>query len=87
VKAKLHIGRLILEGLPLSSHDEPRVRAELTAELQRLIAAGGLSHELRVGGAIPAVRGGTLEISRESGPQGLGRQIAQSVYGGLGKPE
>jgi hypothetical protein len=84
VNIKLHIDHLILEGLPVSSAQGPRVRAAVESELTRLLAAGGLSPELR-GGAVPRVRAGNLQFSAESSPAQLGKKIARSVYGGIGK--
>jgi hypothetical protein len=80
---KLHIDRLILEGLPVSSAQGPRVRAAVEAELVRLLATGGLSPDLRAV-AIPHVRAGNLQFSAESRPAQLGKEIARSVYGGIG---
>ena len=81
---KLRIDRLILEGLPVSSTEVPAVRAAVESELARLLATHGLSHEPQ-GGAIPQVRAGNLQLSAESSPAQLGKQIAQSVHGGIGK--
>jgi hypothetical protein len=87
MKINVHIERLILEGLPVSRHDGPRVRAAVTAELERLIAARGISEELQRGGAVPAVRAGTLRSETRTTSSQLGTQIARAVYGGLGRPE
>ena len=80
----VHIERLILDGLPLEWSQGPLVRAAIEQELTRLLAAHGLSDELRLGGAVPRVRAGALPLARESHPAGLGRQIARSVYRGIG---
>jgi hypothetical protein len=82
---KIHIERLLLEGLPVTSHHGPQLRAAVAAELQRLIGAHGIAHELRSAGAVPNIRAGTLQLGRATGPRGLGAQIAGAVYGGLGR--
>jgi hypothetical protein len=87
MKMHVHIERLVLEGLPVSSHDGPRVRAAVTAELARLIGAHGISDELRRGGAVPAVRAGALRTGARATSRQLGTQIARAVYGALGSPE
>jgi len=87
MKISVQIGRLVVEGLPVSNHDGPRVRAAVTAELERLIVAHGISDELRRGGALPAVQAGTLRIEPRTTPRQLGAKIARAVYGGLGSPE
>jgi hypothetical protein len=84
VKVRLHIERLILDGLPVSGDQAPSVRAAVETELARLIADGGLSHEVRSGGAVPGLRGGDIRIEQASRPARLGKQIAGAVYGGIG---
>lgn len=81
----LHIERLVLNGLPIAHHDGPLVQAAVEAELSRLLTAQGLSPTLSNGGAMPAVRGDSIQLARESSPAQLGMQIAQAVYGGLSK--
>ena len=81
----LHIERLILEGLPVTGGQGPLVRGAVEQELARLLATHGLSDALRTGGAVPQVKGQDFEIAMGSPPARLGHQIAQSVYGGIGK--
>jgi hypothetical protein len=84
VKIRLRIERLILDGLPVSGGQGPLVRAAVESELARLIADGGLSRELRSGGAVPGLRGADIRVDQASPPAGLGKQIAGAVYGGIG---
>ena len=84
MKIDLHIERLILEGLPVSSHDGPQVRAAVQAELSRLLSLQGFSGELQAGGTFPAVRTRPIHLEPQAGPRQIGRQIAHSVYRGLG---
>jgi hypothetical protein len=81
----VHIERLILEGLPVTSPQGPQVQRALERELETLLASNGLSRELRQGTAIPSVRGGTIEVPNESWPAMLGQRIARAVYGGIGE--
>jgi hypothetical protein len=81
---KLHIDRLILEGLPVSATDGKTVRGAVESELTRLLTSGGVSESLHAG-AIPQVRANGLQYSPHAGPEQLGRQIANSLYGGIGK--
>ena len=84
MKINVHIERLILDGLPVRDDQAPSVRAAVESELTRLIAAGGLSHEARSGGAVPALRGGNIQVDKAGPPAGLGKQIAGAVYSGIG---
>jgi hypothetical protein len=84
MKINLHIERLILDGLPVTSLQGPQVRAAVEAELARLLAADGLSHELRGGVAVPRVRAGAIQIGKENQPARLGQSIARAVHEGIG---
>lgn len=85
MKINVHIERLILDGLPVTSHQGPQVQAAVERELARLLVADGLSDELRTGAAVPQVRAGGFELAKGNHPTRLGQQVARSVYGGIGK--
>jgi hypothetical protein len=87
MKINVHIERLVLEGLPVGGHDGPRVRAAVTAELERLIRVQGISGQLRSTGAVPEIRAEPLHLGERTSARRLGTQIARAVYGGLGNPE
>jgi hypothetical protein len=87
MKIRVHIERLVLEGLPVTSLDGPRVRAAVQRELTRLLGAHGISGGLRQGGAVAEVRGGGLHLAGANGPTAIGTRIGRSVYQGLGNPE
>ncbi|HEY1630533.1 MAG TPA: hypothetical protein VGF56_04420 [Rhizomicrobium sp.] len=82
MKIELHIDRLVLEGLPISTAKRAALGAAIERELTRLIAAGGLnarrSHDARI--AAPAFR-----FRAGAKPDAMGRQIAKSIYGGIAK--
>jgi hypothetical protein len=82
---RVHIDRLVLDGFALSPVESRHVRAAVETELTRLLADGGLSDELRSGGAMPSVVAGRFEPSAGGSAAQLGAAIAQSVHGGLGK--
>ncbi|HZS09154.1 MAG TPA: hypothetical protein VFD58_30245 [Blastocatellia bacterium] len=81
---KLHIERLILDGLPLDARQSAEVRAAVEAELTRLLTAGGLKQELLAGGATPSLRVEPVWLPRENDAAQSGARIARSVYGGIG---
>jgi hypothetical protein len=83
VNIDFHIDRLILEGLPVGSHDEQRLRAAVAHELTRLFAFNVLPNQLRSGGLIAAWPAPTLRLESQGSPRQLGRQIAHSVFAGL----
>ena len=85
MNVKLHIERLVLDGLELSPADRPVFQAALEAELGRLLAEGGVEPGLAGGIAVPTVRAKGFEMGGGHDPARLGRQVAGSVYGGIGK--
>jgi hypothetical protein len=85
MKVSLHIERLVLDGLPIERAQGPTVKAAVEAELSRLIADGGISSEMMAGGAVPSVSTDSIQTARGASPANIGRQIARSVYGGLGR--
>jgi hypothetical protein len=80
----LHIERLILDGLPIERSQGPFVQAAVEAELGRLLTENGLAADLQAGGAMPSVNANGIQLASGSSPAQMGKQIAQSVYGGIG---
>ncbi len=85
MKINLHIERLVLEGLPLSSSHAPLVQLAVQQELTRLLGVNGIGPGLMSGGAMPQAHGGNMQLARETSPRQMGTQIAQSVHEGLAK--
>jgi hypothetical protein len=81
----LHIERLILDGLPVTSSQGPLVQAAVEAQLAHLLRAEGLNRELRACGALPSVKARNIQMVSDPNPNQLGQQIAQAVYRGIGK--
>ena len=84
MKIRVHIERLVLAGLPVSSAQGAAVQAALERELASAMKTGGLSPELRSGGAFPAMRAVDTGF-REHNPEAMGAGIARSVYGAIGR--
>ena len=84
MKIKLHIERMVLDGVSVDRTQGGRVRAAVERELTRLLATGGVAPELKAGGAVPAVRGGRMRVEKNNRPADLGKNIAGAVYGGIG---
>ena len=82
----LHIDRLVLDGLELGPGQAGLLRAAVEAELTRLLTAGGIAPELAAGAAMPTLQAGMIETAG-SEPRALGGQIAQAVYGGIGRSD
>lgn len=80
----LHIERLVIEGLPVGSHDGPLVQAAIEAELARLIGEGAFSDHRVRDTAIPFVRGEPLALAG-SGGTALGTQIGRAIHAEIGQ--
>lgn len=78
----LHIERLVLDGVDVEHDQCHLLQASITNELTQLLMAGGLPPGLAEGVVLPHVSAINTQSS-DNDPTGFGRQIAQSVYGGL----
>jgi len=85
VSVRVRIERLVLDGVAAPPGPPAAIGAYLRAELGRLLARGGVSGELRSGGALAAVRGGSVDLSHAVTAEGLGRQVAHAIYRGIGR--
>ncbi|SFN33360.1 hypothetical protein SAMN05216386_0529 [Nitrosospira briensis] len=81
----LHIDRLILDGINIPHSQRHLLQASVEGELTRLLTEGGVAQRSVSGTALPHVQASGMNLSSATDPTYLGRQIAQSVYGGFGK--
>ncbi|SFN69957.1 hypothetical protein [Nitrosospira briensis] len=81
----LHIDRLILDGVNIHHSQRHLLHKSVESELTRLFTEGGVPQHLVRGGASPHVPASPIHMVGGSDPVRLGRQIARSVYGGIGK--
>lgn len=81
---KVHIDRLVLDGLPIQNHESSAIQKAIENELTRLLAEGGLSPNLATGGAFTDIPLGAMKVV-ESSPPKIGKEIARAVYRGIGK--
>ena len=80
---RIHIDRLILDGLPITHSQGPLVQAAVEVELARLLTENGLAASLEAGGAVPSLRANAIQLTAGSGPTQMGTQIAGAVYSGM----
>ena len=80
----LHIERLILDGINISPGQRHLLQASITTELTQLLNNSGLADGLVEGGALPRLSTNNIQLTSNK-PMELGKQIAQSVYGGISK--
>lgn len=80
----LHIERLVLDGVTVAPGQRHLLQASVETELVRMLAEGGLSFSLAEGTNLSRVSANGIELIGNNSAQ-LGQQIAQSVYGGIGR--
>lgn len=89
MNVRLHIERLVLEGVPMPPEQRPHLQAAVEAELARLLSAGvvtgGINAKLSTGESLYSVSAGQIQLASDSGPAEIGRQIAGAVYGGIAR--
>ncbi|MCI0397885.1 MAG: hypothetical protein L0332_30165 [Chloroflexi bacterium] len=81
---RVHIERLILEGIDVAHRERPLLQQAVEAELGRLLATTGIAPELQADGAYPSGRAGAIQLPQPDTIH-LGQQIAQAIYQGLGQ--
>jgi hypothetical protein len=74
---QLHVERLVLDGLPVSSAQGHVLVAAMEAELTRLVAEQGFNH--LSAGAVPQRSANPIQVTRDTNPVQLGHQIAGSL--------
>ncbi len=77
----LHIEELVLHGF--ASTDRHAIAAGVQTELVRLLTEQGLPRSLRDGADRPRLAPVSFQLSPDSRPQTVGRQIARSIVGGM----
>ncbi len=80
----LHIERLVLEGFDLSPQQRRILQNNLTAELVALVYGGGLRSEFITGAAVPSLPGAALRFAGGADAASFGKQIAHSIFSGIG---
>ncbi|MDF0515733.1 hypothetical protein P0R31_00550 [Bradyrhizobium yuanmingense] len=82
---RLHIERLVLDGLQLNGQDRAQLKASLEAELGRLLSESGINGGIGAGGALPRIDAAPIRVRRDATPAQIGSGIAQSMFSGMGK--
>ncbi len=84
MKINLHIERLVLDGVDIAPSQRHFLQASVTTELTRMLTEGGVSSSFATGNALSRTTADCIQLTTNN-PEQLGQQIAQSVYGGIGR--
>jgi hypothetical protein len=84
VNIVLHIDRIVMDGLPVSQAQLPALRAAMEGELVRLFGTATLE---QLGGSrsVQRLAAPAFSFGPEQRPAQIGRQVARSVHGSLGR--
>lgn len=78
---RLHIERVVLDGVLLPAAEQPRFRAALAAELSRLFSAEPI--DAWRGGARARLDGGAVQLAVGGSAETWANQVAQSLFSTL----
>ena len=85
MNVNLHIERLIVDGLEIDPSKRDSFKSGIERELTALLTAGGVGETLSAGAALPRVEGPSIQLQPDNSTPQLSRQIAGSIYGGIGR--
>lgn len=85
MKIHLHVGKIVLDGLPVSPHGAPAIGSVIEGELVRLLRIHGLAAGVEMGGKSSGGAKPSFHYSATDSPTSLGINIARSVFGTLGE--
>ncbi len=80
---ELHIDELVLHGF--APADRYRIAEAVRAELTRLLTEQGIPPSWLQGGEVARLDGGRFDVAPGLKADGIGAQIAQTLYGGLSR--
>lgn len=80
----LHIGKIVLDGLPVEdSVAAADIQTAVAVELKRLISNGAHPSGLREGRSLASMPSEDIHLAVGETPADIGRQIGRAVYGGM----
>lgn len=80
----LHIERLVLDGVGLAPGQSNLLQKSVVRQLTQLLNNNGLALNLSSGTAVKQLSTNSIHLNNTQ-PSDMGKQIAQSVYGGIGR--
>jgi hypothetical protein len=81
---RVHIERLVLEGLPVERRQAVQVQQAIEGELQQRLTEQGIDPGWMRPVAVDRLPGGLIALGNRPTPVSLGHQIARAVHGSLG---
>jgi hypothetical protein len=81
MRVELNIEELILHGF--DPRDRDRIGQAIEREMMRLFSVQGIPQSLKLSYTAENIDGGLFEMAPGLGAEAIGRNVAQSVYGGM----
>lgn len=81
----LHIERLVLDGIPMASHQRAQLKAAVESELSHLLISNGIGSAVQSGNNFREVPGGLISFESNDKPSHIGQQVAGAVHQGIRK--
>jgi hypothetical protein len=81
---RVHVERLVLDGVPLEPGGGPPLQEAVETELRRLLG-DGVPPLLLTAGAVPVLRAPSWPLVPDGSPARLGAQLAEALYRSLGR--
>jgi hypothetical protein len=78
---RIHIERLILDGLPVQPRDGALFQAAVEAELSRLVTLSGIPSDFQTGGNQARIDAPALQLMSSPDAKVLGAQVGEGIYG------
>ena len=82
MKIRLHIDRVLVDGLPIAPSQAPYLRGVIEAELARLLDSGGLGYDFG-SGTLARLSGSGMRVAPGASVDDIGAAIAGATYGSL----
>jgi hypothetical protein len=82
---KVHINRIVLNGILLEGFQKAEFHQAVTAELTSLLSASGTGPGLSRAGTVSRIQADPVQLTSGIVSGDLGRQVARAVYGGMGR--
>ncbi len=82
----VHVERLLLDGLPLTSRDGILVQAGIVSELERLLRDGDLLEAWNRGAAMPRLEAPGISVAAGDRAADIAASVANAVRGALAHP-
>jgi hypothetical protein len=84
MRVRVHIQRLVLQGVPLGHRQQGRLGAAVIAEVERRLARSGVPREISQPASVASLGAPDLRLGASASVEDLGRGLGRAVSRTLG---